>query len=116
MPVVAPSDKISATATSPIGSYRRSSYSGIIAGMGVEKMSVSFDLQLGAAIREAAADDEESVSAWLAEAARSRLRKLAIQHAMADFQAEFGEFTDDERAEARELIERAERHGQREVA
>ena len=84
--------------------------------MGVEKMSVSFDLKLGAAIREAAADDDESVSAWLAEAARSRLRRLALNQALADFQAEFGEFTDQERADARTLIDNAERHRHREVA
>jgi hypothetical protein len=116
MPVVAPSDKISATATRPIWSYRRSSYSGIIAGMGVEKMSVSFDLQLGVAIREAAADGEESVSAWLAEAARSRLRKLALDQRLKDWQEEFGEITEAELAEAAAIINDAQRLRTREVA
>ena len=45
-------------------------YHGRIGGMTVEKFSVSFDTDLGRAIRKAANADEESVSAWLAEAAR----------------------------------------------
>jgi hypothetical protein len=46
--------------------------------MGVEKMSVSFDLELGEAIRAAASDASQSVSAWLAQAARDRLRLEAL--------------------------------------
>ncbi len=77
--------------------------------MGVEKMSVSFDLQLGAAIREAAAADDESISAWLADAARSRLRQLALARELAEFQAEFGAFTDEERAQADAVFDGAQR-------
>lgn len=84
--------------------------------MGVEKMSVSFDLGLGAAIREAAADDEASVSAWLAEAARSRLRKLALDQMLKEWQKEFGEITEEERAEARSTINDAKRLRNRDVA
>src|SRR2546423_505409 len=40
--------------------------------MGVEKMSVSFDLELGEAIRSSAAGEGRSVSAWLGAAARPR--------------------------------------------
>lgn len=50
--------------------------------MSVEKFSVSFDPDLGRAIREAADDDDESVSAWLAEAARARLRTLVLGQAL----------------------------------
>ena len=38
--------------------------------MGVEKMSVSFDLELGEAIKVSANRNGQSVSAWLADAAR----------------------------------------------
>jgi hypothetical protein len=68
--------------------------------MGVEKMSVSFDLDLGAAIRSAAGDARQSVSAWLAEAARGRLRLEALGEAVASWEQEFGALTEAEVAEA----------------
>ena len=57
--------------------------------MGVEKLSVSFDPDLGRAIRQSAEDDDESVSAWLAEAARQRLRTLALGDAIDELLVEF---------------------------
>ena len=55
---------------------------GSIVEMGVEKMSVSFDLELGEAIRESATGSGQSVSAWLADAARDRLRLEALAQAI----------------------------------
>jgi hypothetical protein len=68
--------------------------------MGVEKMSVSFDLELGEAIRSSAAGEGRSVSAWLAEAARDRLRLEALGDAVAAWEEQFGPLTDAEVAEA----------------
>jgi hypothetical protein len=50
--------------------------------MGVEKLSVSFDLDLGRAIKTSAERRSQSVSAWLAEAARARLRREALADAV----------------------------------
>ena len=42
--------------------------------MAVEKFSVSLDPELSRALRAAAEEDDVSVSAWMAEAVRQRLR------------------------------------------
>lgn len=72
--------------------------------VGVEKMSVSFDLELGEAIRTSAAGRNQSVSAWLAEAARDRLRLEALGQAVSAWENEFGPLTDTEVAEAEQLL------------
>lgn len=46
--------------------------------MAVEKFSVSFEPDLGRALREAADAEGVSVSAWMAEAARQRLRNHTL--------------------------------------
>jgi hypothetical protein len=73
--------------------------------MGVEKMSVSFDLELGEAIRSSAAGEGRSVSAWLAEAARDRLRLEALGDALAAWEEQFGLLTEDEVAGADRLLD-----------
>jgi hypothetical protein len=73
--------------------------------VGVEKMSVSFDLELGAAIRSSAAGEGRSVSAWLAEAARDRLRLAALGDAVAAWEEQFGPLTDAEVADAARLLD-----------
>jgi hypothetical protein len=72
--------------------------------MGVEKMSVSFDLELGEAIRTSAAEGNQSVSAWLAEAARDRLRLEALGEAVSAWEEKFGALTDAELAEAGKVL------------
>jgi hypothetical protein len=72
--------------------------------VGVEKMSVSFDLELGEAIRMSAAEGDTSVSAWLAEAARDRLRLEALGEAVFAWEQKFGPLTDGEVAEADQLL------------
>ena len=74
--------------------------------MGVEKMSVSFDLELGEAIRASAGRGDQSVSAWLAEAARHRLRLEALGDALAAWEERFGALTGAELAEADRLLDR----------
>jgi hypothetical protein len=77
--------------------------------MGVEKMSVSFDLELGAAIKKSAAKSSMSVSAWLADAARERLRRQALGEAIEAWEERFGPLTDEEIREADARLERAAR-------
>jgi hypothetical protein len=67
--------------------------------MAVDKLSVSFEPELGEAIREAAEAEDATVSAWLAEAARDRLRNLALGVALDELIAETG-LTEEELAAA----------------
>lgn len=80
--------------------------------MGVEKMSLSFDLELGEEIRASAAETHQSVSAWMADAARDRLRLAALAHAVTAFEDRYGALTEDEHAAADDILARAdERRG-----
>jgi hypothetical protein len=70
----------------------------------VDKLSVSFDSELGDAVRSAAAQAGKPLSAWLAEAAASKLRAEALDEFLANWQAEHGVLTTEEIARAeREL-------------
>ena len=73
--------------------------------MGVEKMSVSFDLELGEAIRASATGSHQSVSSWLADAARDRLRLEALGQAVTSWEKEFGPLTDAEIAQADRVLQ-----------
>ena len=64
--------------------------------MGVEKLSVSFDLDLGRAIKTSADRRAQSVSAWLAEAARARLRREALAEAVTAWEKQFGPLSEEE--------------------
>lgn len=79
--------------------------------MGVEKMSVSFDLRLGEAIRTSASAAHQSVSAWLAEASRDRLRLQALGEAIAAWENQHGALTELEVADAEQALERAAHGG-----
>jgi hypothetical protein len=72
--------------------------------MKVDKLSVSFDAELGDAVRSAAAQAGKPLSAWLAEAAASKLRAEALADFLAGWEAEHGVLTAGEIARAeREL-------------
>jgi len=75
--------------------------------VGVEKMSASFELGLGEAIRASAASGGQSVSAWLAEAARDRLRLEALETAVLAWEQEYGRLTEAEITEADGILEAA---------
>jgi len=70
----------------------------------VDKLSVSFDPELGDAIRSAAAQAGKPLSSWLAEAAASKLRAEALEEVLAGWESEHGVLTAAEIARAeREL-------------
>lgn len=72
--------------------------------MAVDKVSVSFDPELGDAIRTAAERAGRSISGWLADAAAARLRSEAFAEFLAQWEAENGPITPEEWARAsREL-------------
>jgi len=72
--------------------------------MKVDKLSVSFEPDLGDAVRSAAAQAGKPVSSWLAEAAASKLRAEALAEFLSHWEAEHGVLTAQEVARAeREL-------------
>ncbi len=62
--------------------------------MAAEKLSVSFDPSLAAAIRAAASEEGVSISMWLAGAAEAKARRRHLRDALDAFAAEHGELTD----------------------
>ncbi|MGV1007337.1 MAG: hypothetical protein ACOYBY_01865 [Dermatophilaceae bacterium] len=58
--------------------------------MTVDKLSVSFDPELGDAVRSAAVKAGKPVSAWLSEAAASKLRAEALTAFLTDWESEHG--------------------------
>jgi hypothetical protein len=72
--------------------------------MKVDKMSVSFDGDLGDAVREAARRAGVGLSAWLAAAAADRLRSEALAAFLDSWESSHAPLTPDELAQAeREL-------------
>jgi hypothetical protein len=72
--------------------------------MAVLKVSVSLDEHHLAAARKAAAEAGMSLSAWLSQAAADAARIAAGRTAVAEFEAEYGPFTEEERKEARRVL------------
>ena len=64
--------------------------------MKVDKLSVSFEPDLGDAVRSAAAQAGKPVSSWLAEAAASKLRAEALAEFLSGWEAEHGVLTAEE--------------------
>jgi hypothetical protein len=72
--------------------------------MKVDKLSISFDPDLGDAVRGAAAKAGKPLSSWLAEAAGSKLRAEALAHFLDDWEAEHGALTAAEIARAEQEL------------
>ncbi|HEV7941160.1 MAG TPA: hypothetical protein VGP17_00010 [Solirubrobacteraceae bacterium] len=68
--------------------------------MKVDKLSVSFDPDLGDAVRAAAKRSGRGLSGWLAEAAAARLRAEALAEFLDEWEAEHGKLTEEEVARA----------------
>jgi len=69
--------------------------------MSVERMTVSLDPELAAAVRDAADADAQNVSAWLADAARRRLSTRELRVVIAEWEAKHGSFDETELETAR---------------
>lgn len=72
--------------------------------MKVDKLSVSFEPDLGDAVRSAAAHVGKPVSSWLAEAATSKLRAEALAGFLAGWEAKQGALTAEEIARAEQEL------------
>ena len=67
-------------------------------------MSISFDPELGDAVRAAAAETGKPLSSWLAEAAAAKLRSEALARFLDEWQAEHGVLTPAEIARAEQEL------------
>ena len=67
----------------------------------VERLTVSLEAELAAAVRHAAVADDKNVSAWLAEAPLRQLASRGLRDVIADWEAEHGAFGEDELRDAR---------------
>jgi len=72
--------------------------------MSVERITVSLETALAEAVREAADADAQNLSAWLADAARRRLASRGLRDVIAEWEAEYGPFSDDEVDAARSRL------------
>ncbi len=64
--------------------------------MNVDRLSVTLEAQLGAAVRDAAARSGVSVSSWIAGAAADRLRNELLGRALDRWEEEDGAFSEAE--------------------
>ena len=69
--------------------------------MASKKLSITLPAELAEDVERMARERGLPVSAWLAEAAEEAKRHQAALAAIADYEADFGRFTDAELAEAR---------------
>jgi len=67
----------------------------------MDRITMTLDDEVGLAVRKAAAEQGQSVSAWMAEAAKARVRNHLLGQFLDEFEAENGAFTEEEMAEAR---------------
>lgn len=72
--------------------------------MSVERLTVSLESELAAAVREAAGEDALNMSAWLADAARRRLATRGLTDVIAEWEALHGSFTQAELDHARQRL------------
>lgn len=74
--------------------------------MSVERVTVSLEAELAAAVRDAADADAQNLSAWLADAARRRLATRGLREVIAEWEAEHGPFDETELETARSRLQR----------
>lgn len=77
----------------------------------VDRFSVTMPPEIGAAVRDAAARQGQSVSNWLAAAAAQRLRSELLGAALDQWEAEDGAFSDDELDAAAAALRATRRRG-----
>ncbi len=64
--------------------------------MATESLTVSLDSDLAAAVRQAAEEDGQGLSAWIGIAAHRRLVSRGLLQVIADWEAIHGQFTEEE--------------------
>lgn len=72
--------------------------------MQVDRLSITMDHRLGAAVRKAAKRAKMSLSAWIAEATADRVRNEALGHTLDQWEVEDGTFSSEELTEAERAL------------
>lgn len=72
--------------------------------MNVDRLSITLDPKLGAAVRKAAKRAHVSLSTWIAEATADRVRNEALGQALDRWESEDGKFSPEELATAAEAL------------
>jgi hypothetical protein len=72
--------------------------------MQVDRLSITMDPRLGAAVRKAAKRAKMSLSAWIAEATADRVRNELLGDALDRWEAEDGTFNAEELAAAAKAL------------
>lgn len=72
--------------------------------MVADRLSLSLSPETAAAVRKAASDAGMSVSGWVERTVGDIARREAGLRAMDDYEAEYGAFTHEERAQARRTL------------
>jgi len=72
--------------------------------MTTERLSLSLRPEIAAAVREAAKASGKTISGWVEDVVADIARRQAGRAAMAEYQAELGAFTAQERAQARRVL------------
>lgn len=78
--------------------------------MGVDRISVALPAELGAALRELAANRKQPVSAVVAEAIERQIRLERLAEALDAAEEQWGPVEDDDVAEAEAVFARAARN------
>lgn len=81
--------------------------SNTIVCMSMDRLSITMEPELGAAVRRAAKRAKTSLSAWIAEAAANRVRNEALGRELDRWEAEQGAFSEQELARAAAALDRA---------
>ena len=78
--------------------------------MAMKKLSITLPAELAEMVRRQAEEEGTSVSAVIADELAAAARRRAGEEAVRWFEEEEGPFTDEERAEARALLDAADEH------
>jgi hypothetical protein len=70
----------------------------------VDRLYAAVEPEVGKAVREAAAEDDVSVSKWVGDVIRRQVKRRALRAALDAWEAEDGPFTEEELAEGRALL------------
>ena len=79
-------------------------YSDILDDVRKRYLIISLPPDLAAEIQEAAEEDGQRMSVWLADAARRLLKARGLRHVVAEWEAIHGPFTEEELATARKKL------------
>ena len=79
-------------------------YIDMLGNMRKRHLTISLPQDLSVEVQEPAEEDGQRISAWLADAARRRLKARGLRQVVAEWEAIHGPFTEEELAAARKKL------------